>query len=263
MTRGVLASAGFTRQEIDGTVLFWSAAAGAAAFESGGSAAALQTVVLLHGVNDQAGTWFTVAPALAKRFRVIIPDLPGHGESAPEAAPLPISHILDRLDRVMPDEPFMLVGNSLGGWLAMLYTLRRPERVRQLVLEASGGLDRPFASAVIAHDREEAVAILRAVHGPDYAASDWVIEALLARAHDSPMLRVTELAEHYVDERLRDIRVPTDLIWGADDGVLPIAYAEALQRGIAGAKLHVIEGAAHIPHLHQPERFLQCLTAIC
>ena len=250
MTRGALAAAGFARNEKDGMVSFSSGAAGS------------QPAVLLHGVNDQSGTWFTVASALAKRFRVILPDLPGHGESAPQHGPLPISHIVDSLDRIVPDEPFVLLGNSLGGWIAMLYTLRYPERVRQLVLESSGGLNRPIASAVVAHDRDEAIAILRNVHGPNYVAPEWVIEALLARAHDSPMLRVTELAEHYVDDRLREIHTPTHIIWGADDGVVPLSYARALQEGISGAKLHVIDGAAHIPHLQQPERFVQCLTAI-
>lgn len=76
------------------------------------------------------------------------------------------------------------------------------------------------------------------------------------------MLRVTEIAEHYVDARLGELQVPTHIVCGADDGVIPVAYAEELQRGIRGSRLHVIEGAAHIPHLQQPQRFLECLTSI-
>ncbi len=219
-------------------------------------------LVLLHGVNDQAGTWFTVAPALAQHFRVILPDLPGHGESDPRDGALPISMIVDRIAALLPDEPFTLAGNSLGGWIAMLCALRHPERVRTLILEASGGLSRPFAVPVLATNRDEADLILRAVHGPTYQAPEWVVEGLLARAQDSPLLRVTEAEQHFLDERLGEIRVPAHLIWGADDGVLPLSYAEELQRGIPGARLHVLEGAAHIPHLQQPQRFLECLTAI-
>jgi pimeloyl-ACP methyl ester carboxylesterase len=89
-----------------------------------------------------------------------------------------------------------------------------------------------------------------------------VIQALLDRAEDSPMLRLTEVAEHNIEPRLGEIRVPARLIWGADDGVVPLSYGEALRDGIPGATMCVIEGAAHIPHAQQPQRFLECLTPI-
>jgi pimeloyl-ACP methyl ester carboxylesterase len=224
------------------------------------------TLVLVHGANDQAGTWFPVASVLARTHRVILPDLPGHGESAPKEGPIPISLIVERLEAVIDDAvgeaPVTLVGNSLGGWMSMLYALKHPTRVVRLVLEASGGLARPLAVPIVAHTREEAIPILRAVHGPQYEPQEWVIEALLQRASGSPMLRLSELLEHDIEPRLGEIAMPATLIWGADDGVLPLSYAEALRDAIPNADLRIIEGAAHIPHMQQPERFLQCLTAI-
>lgn len=251
MTRAALAAVGLARRESEGMVWFESANADA------------PTLVMLHGVNDNAGTWFTVAASLAQRFHLVLPDLPGHGESEPHDGPLPISMLVDRIASILPHEPFTLTGNSLGGWLALLYTLRHPERVRTLILESSGGISRPFAIPLLATNREDAEVILRAVHGPNFNAPEWAIEALLERAHNSPMLRVSETEEHYLDARLGEIHIPTHLIWGADDGVLPVAYGEELQRAIPGAELHVLEGAAHIPHLQQPQRYLECLTAIC
>lgn len=253
-TRATIARAGFVRREVGKTV-YWA------------SSARETTLVMIHGANDHAGTWCAVAPALARTHRVILPDLPGHGESAPKDGPIPISLIVERLEAVIDDavgesEPVTLLGNSLGGWIALLYALKHPERVTQLVLESSGGLNRPLAVPLVAYTREEAIPILRAVHGPSYQPPEWVIEALLQRAHGSPMLRLTELQEHDVEPRLGSIDTPTTLIWGADDGVLPMSYAQALHQAIPGASLQVIEGAAHIPHLQQPERFLQCLTAI-
>ena len=247
MTRGALAAAGFARHEVDGTVYF--------------TAGEGDTLVLVHGVNDHAGSWFLVAPVLARNYRVIIPDLPGHGESDPKDGPLPISMMLEKLSAVIGDERVTLVGNSMGGWLSMLYTLAHPDRVSRLILEASGGLALPLDSPTTANNRDEAMVILRNVHGPRFQPPEWVIDALLQRAKSSPMLRVTEIVEHLVDARLREIGVPTRVLWGADDGVVPRHYAEALQRGIPHATLHVIEEAAHIPHLQQPERFLQCLTS--
>lgn len=247
-TRGALAAFGFARHESDGTV-WWEGGSG-------------DPFVLVHGVNDHAGTWFGVAPVLAKKHRVILPDLAGHGESLPKEGPLPVSLFVDRFAAIAPQEPFTLLGNSLGGWVAMLYTLRHPSRVKTLILEASGGLNRPFASPIYAHNRDEAMIVLRAVHGPSYVPQEWVIDALIERATDSQMLRVTEIESHYVDDRLGQVNAPVHMIWGADDGVLPLAYAHDLQRQFTSAQLHVIEGAAHIPHIQQPARFLECLTAI-
>ena len=252
MTRDALAAAGFVRREVGETV-YWDGGAGS-------------TLVMIHGANDQAGTWFTVAPALARTHRVILPDLAGHGESAPKDGLLPISLLVSRLEAVIddaaPHERVTLVGNSLGGWLVMLYALQHPERAERLVLEASGGLDRPLAVPIVAHTREEAIPILRAVHGPQYEPPEWVISALLNRANGSPMLRLTEHLEHSIESRLGELTPPATLIWGEHDGVLPLSYAEALRDAIPNSDLHVIEGGAHIPHMQQPERFLQCLTAI-
>lgn len=247
MTRAALAAAGFVRKEIE-DVVYWSAGTG-------------PTLVLVHGANDQAGTWFTVAPALARSYKVVIPDLPGHGETPPKSGPLPLSLFLEKLESLLANErDLTLAGNSLGGWLVLLYALKHQDRIARLILESSGGLSRPLSSPLVARDRDEALLILRNVHGPNFPAPEWVIEALLQRAADSPMLRLTETLEHQIEDRLHEIRVPATLIWGAQDGVLPLDYAHALQSAIARSTLHVIDGAAHIPHMQQPERFLQCLT---
>lgn len=246
-TRGVLAGAAFQRGENGGTV--W--------YERGAG----DPVVLIHGVNDQAGTWFTVAPALPGH--VIVPDLAGHGQSEPRTGPIPMSRILEQLEALLDEEDDLtLVGNSFGGVVALLFTLRNPGRVKRLFLESSGGLSRPLGVPLVAHDRDTAMLILRAVHGPHYQPEAWVVDALLQRAGDSPMLRLTELQEHEVEPHLGRIGVPTTLIWGADDGVVPLSYGEALRAAIPGAELKVIEGAAHIPHIQQPARFLECLNSI-
>lgn len=264
MTRGALSAAGFTRHERDGLVWFENAGrASARPLVINGRAEARPAFVLIHGANDHAGTWFAVAPALAQRYRVIVPDLAGHGESEPRSGPIPVSLIIEKLEALLNEErDLTLIGNSLGGWMALLYTLRNRERVSRLVLEASGGLNRPLAAPLVATNRDEAITILRAVHGPRYESHEWAIAALLERAGDSPMLRLTELLEHDVEPRLGEIAVPTTLLAGADDGVVTRDYSEALRAAIPNATLHVIEGAAHIPHLQQPGRFLECLTSI-
>lgn len=243
------AALGLERREVDGSVYF-----------AGGSGD--ETLVLLHGANDHAGTWAPVVPSLLPRYQLIVPDLAGHGESEPKSGPIPIPLIVERLDAVLDHAGatrVTLAGNSMGAWIALLYALRHPERVARLVLEAGGGLARPLAVPLTASSRDEAMVLLRAVHGPDAQLPDWAVDALLQRAVDAPMLRLT--GHEFIDARLGEIQMPATLIWGANDGVVPRSYMEALRDGIAGARLYVIEGAAHIPHAQQPARFVECLTA--
>ncbi len=242
---------GLVRKELDGSV-YWTGGTGE------------ETLVLLHGINDQAGTWAPVIAALAQRYRLIVPDLPGHGESEPRNGSIAISNVVVHVASILDHEDardFILAGNSFGAWMAILYTLAHRDRVKRLFLESGGGLAIPLAVPLIAQDRDTAVMILQAIYGRNYVPQDWAIDGLLARAADAPILRLTELREHLVDNKLVAIDVPTTLIWGEQDGVLPLTYARTLQGKIAGAKLEIIEGAAHIPHLQQPQRFLACLTA--
>ncbi len=258
MTRGVLAAAGFVRKSVGDTV-YW---------ESAGRDSQASPVVFVHGVNDQAGTWFTVVPALARDYRLIIPDLAGHGESEPKIGPITYANLLEQLDAILKRERVRnvtLVGNSMGGWIAMLYAFDHPGKVRRLVLEDASGMAWPLSGVPLyPKNREEAAAMMRAVNGPDDKTSDDVLDAFLARK-DQPLSRFTlpDVLTHLVDGRLAELKMPVTLIWGRNDGLLPLAYAETLSKRISGSKLRVIEGAAHIPHRQQPEQFVKCLKGIC
>lgn len=255
--RAVLTASGLERRELDGTVYFVVV-----------PETPKTTYVLVHGVNDQAGTWAAVAPKLAREHRVIALDLPGHGESGPKEGPLPMTLMLERLHAVIEKEAsgkIVLAGSSMGAWIGILYTLAHPDRVERLVLESGGGLARPPGVPLFAETREDAIRILKAVHGPKAPTPDWAIDALLKHKDTAPAKRVlaASLMPFFVETKLANLKVPTTILWGADDGVVNRDYVDFLQKHIEGSKLTVIEGAAHIPHVQQPERYLQCLTATC
>ena len=252
-TRDALAAAGLVRVQL-GDDVYWRGGGGAT------------TLVLIHGVNDQAGTWSSIVPMIADRYRLIVPDLAGHGESGPPAGPLPLKLLVDRLHAIVGNEGeprVTLVGNSMGGWVSFLYAFEH--EVERLILEDSSGMMWMPTVPLFPRTRDEALQSLRAVHGPDAVIYDFMIDAMLQRASESPMTRVAQAGvfEYLVDARLPQLDRPVSLIWGADDGVLPVAYAEALRQRIRRATLEVIAGAAHIPHRQQPEKFVACLTAIC
>jgi pimeloyl-ACP methyl ester carboxylesterase len=253
MTRGALRRGGFTKHKKDGLVWF-----------TGGRGQ--RTLVLVHGVNDQSGSWSTVAPKLARDFRVVIIDLPGHGESEPKTGPLPMRSMIDALsaviDRQSPDAPVILAGNSMGGWVSMLYASEHPERVSNLILEDASGMAWDVSHVpLFPKDRDEALKLLRMVHGPNTPIADWLIDAVL-NAKDLPQKRVLEagIIEWIVDARLPKLTMPVTLIWGANDGLLPLAYANTLQSRVAGSKLRVIDSAAHIPHRQAPDEFMKLLA---
>jgi pimeloyl-ACP methyl ester carboxylesterase len=257
LTRRGLRRAGMARRtiEIDGNRIVYFA---------GGSGA--RTIVLIHGVNDQAGTWVSVVPALMKDSRVIAIDLPGHGESAPPTGPLPMPMMEKAagaiIDRESPSAPVILVGNSMGGWVSMLYAADHPARVAHLVLEDASGMawDMSYVP-LFPKSRDEAMKLLRMVHGPDTPIADYLVDAVLKGATAMPQARVLEagVLMSLVDPRLKDLTMPVTLIWGAHDGLLPLVYAETLHNRIAGSTLHVIDSAAHIPHRQAPKEFVRLL----
>ncbi|MEA2237410.1 MAG: hypothetical protein QOC81_2134 [Thermoanaerobaculia bacterium] len=256
-TRRSLGRAGMTRRTLDvdgnGVVYF-----------AGGRGA--RTIVLIHGVNDQAGTWVSVVPALMKDARVIAIDLPGHGESAPAAGPLPmplmVKAVAAIIDRESPDAPIVLAGNSMGGWVSILYAADHPARVAHLVLEDASGMMWDLSHVpLFPKTRDEAIKLLRLVHGPDAPIPDYLIDTMLKSAGTMPQARVLQagILTSIVDLRLKDLTMPVTLIWGAHDGLLPVVYAEALHAKIAGSTLHVIDDAAHIPHRQSPKEFVRLL----
>jgi 3-oxoadipate enol-lactonase len=121
---------GFTARfrEIRGTRL--------STFEAGSG----PTVALVHGLGGAASNWTLVAPALARRCRVLVPELPGHGGSSPLPAPVEtLDPYADRLVAVL-DDPAVLVGHSLGAVVALRAAARHPDAVRGLVLAGCAGI---------------------------------------------------------------------------------------------------------------------------
>jgi pimeloyl-ACP methyl ester carboxylesterase len=257
-SRDQLKSAGLTRKTTDDGSVYWT----------GGGSKESKTLVLLHGVNDQAGTWAAVVPELKKDFRLIVPDLAGHGESEPKTGPIMFDNMVARVDAILAKEnasKVTIAGNSMGGWVAMLYAFDHADKVERLVLEDSSGIAWDLSGVPLApKNREEADKMMKAVHGPETKTPEVVLDALLARKNP-PMTRIglQDVMIHIVDARLKELKMPVTILWGRDDGILSLDYAKALTEKIPGATLQIIDGAAHIPHRQQPARFVKCLKASC
>jgi pimeloyl-ACP methyl ester carboxylesterase len=229
------------------------------------------TLVLLHGAGDQAGTWSDAASALAPRYRLVIPDLAGHGESAPAEGPISVSQVLRGVEAILsqgPQDPVILVGNSLGAWVALLYAREHPDRVARVVLVNGGALkgDRTDLS-LTPKTRDEAAALMTQLRDPRSGPiPGYVLDDVVREAQSGPLARLVQTSadmESFVlDGKLREITAPVNLLWGESDRLFTVAYAERMMRELPASRLTTIPACGHVPHVECPTRFKASLLDI-
>jgi len=225
------------------------------------------TVIFLHGVNDQAGGWARIAPALLARHRVVVADLPGHGESAPADGPLSLQDVFEGVDALVAREagagPVTLVGNSMGGWLALRVALERPRAVSQVVLVNGTALTVDAARIhLVPRDRAEAARGMAAAFGPQAPPpAGFVLDDLVRRAPTSPAARILKAPlPAPLDDHLGAIGVPVTLVWGEADGILDLDYAKRVAERLTRARLVTLPGCGHMPQRQCPERLVPALA---
>ena len=229
-------------------------------------------LIFLHGAGDQAGVWSKVAPSFVAKYHVILPDQPGHGESEPESGPLPMGTILGGLEALLKtrptNQPVVLVGNSMGAWVAMLYAYRHPERVTRIVLVDGGALrwNNPQYSLLPAN-REEARKLMNALMDPGSpVVPDFVLDDVIRKAHSGPIGRLfatgADLEAFLLDGKLGEIRTPADLLWGESDKLIPLDYARRMESELPAARLTTIPRCGHIPGRECPIAFQAALEKI-
>jgi pimeloyl-ACP methyl ester carboxylesterase len=232
-------------------------------------------VLLLASGGHDHGDWDLVRPALADHFRTIAPDWPGHGRNgSPSAGWTPSTAgfadaVEDVIDAVA-SEPVALIGNSVGGFAAARLAIRRPERVRALVLVAGGGFrpvgppERLFNWAM-SHRRFMRVCypwFARWYVRPDSDFSTGVVAAAVANARRpgttevlNGLWRSFSTPQADLSATAGAISVPTLLVWGRRDPVLPPAVGRRAARLMTGARLVVLD-TGHVPFATKPDAFL-------
>ncbi|MCB1058223.1 MAG: alpha/beta hydrolase, partial [Acidobacteria bacterium] len=265
-SRVQLAGAGFTRHEaeVDGGRFVW--------WEKGSG----PTVVLLHGVTDQAGGWFQVAPGLAESHRVLLVDLPGHGESDPKTGPLPMSLVVTRFEAWLAEDAgveneaakSILVGNSMGAWVAMLVAQRHPELVSRVVAINGGPLRADTGDLdLLPQDREEARRLMAAIRDPASPPTpDVVLDDLVRRAPRAQVARMLEAREDlesfFLEGRLGEIETPIEIVWGESDRYMGRDYPDRLLAGLPHAHLTLVPKCGHVPQIECPATLAPILVEV-
>lgn len=266
-SRSQLAAQGFVRHaaEVGGHETVW--------WERGSGPA----LVLVHGVNDQAGSWFLVASGLVgEGYHVLLPDLPGHGESAPAAGPLSMTTVLTGfegwLETYAQSEDAgapILVGNSMGAWIAMVIALRRPELTSRVVVVNGGPLRGETSDLdLLPKDREAARRLVAALRDPSSPPTpDAILDDLVRRVPTSQVTRMSQEEkdlESYLlkDERLAEIRTPVDVLWGESDHFLGRGYADRLVAALPNVRLTLIPKCGHVPQVECAQSFAEKLKEV-
>ncbi len=230
-----------------------------------------ETLLFLHGVQGLPG-WTPALERLARRFAVIAPDHPGFGASPSAEAIDDVSDLaffyLDLLD-ALDLHGIHLVGQSLGGWIAMEMAIRSTARIKSLTLVDAAGISVPGAARAdmfICTPAELGKLLFVTEAAATRWAAHWQATPVLQESYDinraaaakytwQPRLYNPKLARW-----LHRIAMPTHIVWGDEDRLIAPAHAAALQRLIAGATVTRLPGCGHLLDIEHPDLFAETVS---
>lgn len=230
-----------------------------------------QPLLILHGLGAIASTWSVIADGLTESYRVLIPDLPGHGMSEPLSGDLSFTIELSALESIIHaecTEPAILLGHSLGAWLACLLSYSHPEFISRVVL-VNGPILTPWPEGLSMHpaNRDEAARLFSATSSSRTPPpADAMLDAYLAYVKVGPIGRFTfdldQWKPYFLNDRLHQFPRPVDLLWGMEDELVTFQNAEILLANLPRVRAHKLDHCGHLPHFDDPALFLEVLTEI-
>jgi len=234
-------------------------------------------VVLVHGLGSRKEDWLPVLEPLGQKYRLLVPDQIGFGKSDKPLLDYSVQTYVDFLNeflRQLKVEKVSLVGESLGGWISALYAVELGDGAHlipaeKLVLVDAAGLKQ---DAPIPNLNPSSLATMRGLMEAVFYDTSWLNDDALRKiftdklsAHDGYTVRSLmvnpALATERLDDRLGKIKMPTLVVWGRQDKLLPITSGERYAAGIAGAKLVSFDQCGHVPPIEKTEEFVAAVTA--
>ena len=241
------------------------------------------SVILLHGIGSSVETWMYNISVLAQHHRVYAVDLVGAGRSDKPPTTYSLTYlaefVLGFMDAISI-ECASLVGNSLGGGVALQFALNFPRKVEKLILVNSFGLGKeitltlrlatlPFVGKLFSPSRSgTALTLKQSVYDPTLISNEWVElyyqiatlpgawEAVLALINANiELFGVRTEVYNTIVDRLATITVPTLVFWGRQDRILPVAHAQVASKGLPSARIHIFDRCCHWPQVERSEEF--------
>ncbi len=221
-----------------------------------------QVLMLLHGLFGALSNWEGVVNQFKKEYRVVIPMLPIYEMPIKQAGLEGLREFTERFVSLMKLENMIIMGNSLGGHVALLYTLHNPEKVAKLVLTGSSGL---FENAMGgSYPKRGSYEYIRervayTFYDPAVASKELVDEVFETTKSIPKCMRIVAIAKSAQRNNLAldlpKIQVPTLLVWGLNDTITPPMVAHEFNRLIPNSQLQFIDRCCHAPMMEHPETF--------
>ncbi len=225
--------------------------------------AASPPVVLLHGMLGDLSNWTATISFLRERgFRVIVPVLPVYDLPLRQTSVQGLVEYVHGFFQAAGIERAVLVGNSLGGHVALMFARTYPEQVVGLILSGASGIYEVNIGASVPRRQDRDYIRERAAitfYSPEHATDELVEEMYRIVNDRARVVRLIQMARatksESVQEHLEAIFAPTLLVWGRDDVITPIDVGAQFERSLPHARLVVIDECGHAPMLERPDAF--------
>ena len=219
-------------------------------------------LLLLHGLFGALSNWEGVVKRFSANFRVVIPMLPIYEMPIKEAGLDGLTTFLEDFVAFMGLKDLILMGNSLGGHIALMYTLRNGEKVSRLILTGSSGLfEDSMGGSYPKRGNYEYVKerVAYTFYNPEVATKELVDEVFETTRNIPKCMRIVAIAKsaqrNNLAAEIMAIKVPTLLVWGLNDTITPPMVAYEFDRLIPNTELRFIDQCCHAPMMEHPEKF--------
>src|SRR6201996_4210755 len=221
-----------------------------------------EVLLLLHGLMGALSNWEAVVDEFKSEYRVIIPILPIYDLPLLTTGVKSLSKFVHKFIKFKELENITLLGNSLGGHVALIYVLAHPERIKAMVLTGSSGLyENAFGGSFPKRESYDFVKekVEYTFYDPKTATKELVDEVFETINDRNKVIRILAMAKsairHNMNKDLHKITCPVSLIWGRDDKITPPEVAVEFSQELPDAELHWIDKCGHAAMMERPEEF--------
>ena len=219
-------------------------------------------LLLLHGLFGALSNWEGVVNQFSKNNRVVIPMLPIYEMPIREAGLEGLRKYVEQFVAFKKLDNMVLMGNSLGGHIALIYALKNPERVKKIILTGSSGLfEDSMGGSYPKRGNYDYIKehVAYTFYDPQVAKKELVDEIFETTNNIPKCLRIVAIAKsaqrNNMADEIPNINAPTLLIWGLNDTITPPMVAHEFNRLIPNSTLRFLDKCSHVPMMEHPEKF--------
>ncbi len=224
-------------------------------------------LLLLHGLMGALSNWKGVVDGFKENYKVVIPMMPIYEMPIKETSLEGLTEFVEGFITWAKFEDFTLIGNSLGGHVALLYTMKHPEQVKSLVLTGSSGLfENTMGGSYPKRGSYDYIKerVEYTFYDPATATKELVDDVFDLTNSIPKCMRIVAMAKsaqrNNLSDKLHQITTPTLLIWGLNDTITPPSVGHDFNRMISTSELHFIDKCCHAPMMERPTEFNAILT---